>query len=219
MSIRYIDVNFVLFVYSWLCFFLMIRRPPKSTLTDTLFPYTTRFRSEVALDVALVAPEALEGLRLSRLERGVGLCGALDHAHAAAATAVGRLDGHGPDELLTEGHDLVARREELGGARHALNARLLGGDAARHLVAHDLDGLGRRADERHAPLGDGAGEVGVLGEEAVAGVHAVGAGLPDDLQDPLRVEVALGGRLAAPRIRLVRPNGRASRRVRVCPDG
>src|SRR3546814_15966249 len=30
--------------------FLMIRRPPRSTLTDTLFPYTTRFRSLGALD-------------------------------------------------------------------------------------------------------------------------------------------------------------------------
>src|SRR3546814_12463811 len=28
--------------------FLMIRRPPRSTRTDTLFPYTTLFRSEVA---------------------------------------------------------------------------------------------------------------------------------------------------------------------------
>src|SRR3546814_14017892 len=27
------------------CFCLMIRRPPRSTRTDTLFPYTTRFRS------------------------------------------------------------------------------------------------------------------------------------------------------------------------------
>src|SRR3546814_8088213 len=27
-------------------FFLMIRRPPRSTLTDTLFPYTTLFRSK-----------------------------------------------------------------------------------------------------------------------------------------------------------------------------
>src|SRR3546814_7162681 len=26
-------------------FFLMIRRPPRSTRSDTLFPYTTRFRS------------------------------------------------------------------------------------------------------------------------------------------------------------------------------
>src|SRR3546814_14818363 len=30
-------------------FFLMRRRPPRSTRTDTLFPYTTLFRSEVAL--------------------------------------------------------------------------------------------------------------------------------------------------------------------------
>src|SRR3546814_7546407 len=29
-------------------FFVWIRRPPKSTLTDTLFPYTTLFRSPAA---------------------------------------------------------------------------------------------------------------------------------------------------------------------------
>src|SRR3546814_12872043 len=34
-------------------FFLMIRRPPRSTRTDTLFPYTTLFRSVAVL--ALVA--------------------------------------------------------------------------------------------------------------------------------------------------------------------
>src|SRR3546814_7110947 len=28
------------------CFFLMIRLPPRSTRTDTLFPYTTLFRSK-----------------------------------------------------------------------------------------------------------------------------------------------------------------------------
>src|SRR3546814_6191847 len=31
-----------------LLFFLMIRRPPRSTRTDTLFPYTTLFRSPLA---------------------------------------------------------------------------------------------------------------------------------------------------------------------------
>src|SRR3546814_5918289 len=31
-----------------LVFFLMIRRPPRSTRTDTLFPYTTLFRSPSA---------------------------------------------------------------------------------------------------------------------------------------------------------------------------
>src|SRR3546814_18874566 len=32
-------------------FFLMIRRPPRSTRTDTLFPYTTLFRSIDAFDL------------------------------------------------------------------------------------------------------------------------------------------------------------------------
>ena len=53
------------------------------------------------------------------------------------------------------------------------------------------------------PVGDGAGEVGVLGEEAVAGVHAVGAGRLDRVEDRLGVEVALGRGLAAERVRLV----------------
>src|SRR3546814_2039767 len=43
-----------------LVFFLMIRRPPRSTRTDTLFPYTTLFRS---LD------RALGELLLDRLQR------------------------------------------------------------------------------------------------------------------------------------------------------
>src|SRR3546814_6197748 len=32
-------------------FFLMIRRPPRSTRTDTLFPYTTLFRSPDGIDL------------------------------------------------------------------------------------------------------------------------------------------------------------------------
>src|SRR3546814_9821475 len=38
-------------------FFLMIRRPPRSTRTDTLFPYTTLFRSQMweRVDDALLA--------------------------------------------------------------------------------------------------------------------------------------------------------------------
>src|SRR3546814_14602283 len=35
----------VLHLLLLLLFFLMIRRPPRSTRTDTLFPYTTLFRS------------------------------------------------------------------------------------------------------------------------------------------------------------------------------
>src|SRR3546814_15036775 len=37
--------QFKLYLISLYIFFLMIRRPPRSTRTDTLFPYTTLFRS------------------------------------------------------------------------------------------------------------------------------------------------------------------------------
>src|SRR3546814_12027124 len=44
-SVTYVVCSlFILFVF----FFLMIRRPPRSTRTDTLFPYTTLFRSPCA---------------------------------------------------------------------------------------------------------------------------------------------------------------------------
>src|SRR3546814_9432918 len=39
-------------------FFLMIRRPPRSTRTDTLFPYTTLFRSPSTLRAAPSASPA-----------------------------------------------------------------------------------------------------------------------------------------------------------------
>src|SRR3546814_9756201 len=47
-------VSFILLV-----FFLMIRRPPRSTRTDTLFPYTTLFRSYMDRAIALGHGRAL----------------------------------------------------------------------------------------------------------------------------------------------------------------
>src|SRR3546814_12786626 len=41
---------YMLYVNSVFFFFLMIRRPPRSTRTDTLFPYTTLFRSQAGID-------------------------------------------------------------------------------------------------------------------------------------------------------------------------
>src|SRR3546814_8670443 len=41
-----VTLLFFMTLVSFFCFFfLMIRRPPRSTRTDTLFPYTTLFRS------------------------------------------------------------------------------------------------------------------------------------------------------------------------------
>src|SRR3546814_2554057 len=61
--------------YSWLdrfFFLLMRRRPRRSTRTDTLFPYTTLFRStraELQLQLALLAALRLHGARLAAAER------------------------------------------------------------------------------------------------------------------------------------------------------
>src|SRR3546814_7885582 len=46
-------------------FFLMIRRPPRSTRTDTLFPYTTLFRSGRALEQRLHHHRAVGQLRMA----------------------------------------------------------------------------------------------------------------------------------------------------------
>src|SRR3546814_11392170 len=45
-------VVFMFDIVSLLFFFLMIRRPPRSTRTDTLFPYTTLFRSRASRSTA-----------------------------------------------------------------------------------------------------------------------------------------------------------------------
>src|SRR3546814_20598319 len=52
-----------------LFFFLMIRRPPRSTRTDTLFPYTTLFRSKVYYESGIAAAEAgMERKQIAGLE-------------------------------------------------------------------------------------------------------------------------------------------------------
>src|SRR3546814_5262571 len=45
---------------SQIVFFLMIRRPPRSTRTDTLFPYTPLFRSMPWSTVCSNAPPAID---------------------------------------------------------------------------------------------------------------------------------------------------------------
>src|SRR3546814_14653179 len=58
-------------IYSLIFFFLMIRRPPRSTRTDTLFPYTTLFRSPfTGKAVGVVEPCDLFPSDLGSVEAG-----------------------------------------------------------------------------------------------------------------------------------------------------
>src|SRR3546814_7593700 len=51
----------------------MIRRPPRSTRTDTLFPYTTLFRSGAHCAVRLRGQRSAVHIRPTRDRRGAGL--------------------------------------------------------------------------------------------------------------------------------------------------
>src|SRR3546814_1962948 len=94
----------------------MTRRPPKSTLTDTIVPYTTLFRSARARTRARARAGTVTG---------GGSAAAEAHAHAARAGGKagrngeeeGRAEAGGPPDL-----DSAQRREAEGKAEHAAAA-------------------------------------------------------------------------------------------------
>src|SRR3546814_5074947 len=84
--------------FGFIFFFLMIRRPPRSTRTDTLFPYTTLFRSGVGLGLV-----------------GLGLVGAGLGACRVVVAASG--EGDAADDREHEHHG-ADRRQELRSEEH-----------------------------------------------------------------------------------------------------
>src|SRR3546814_15255227 len=105
----------------------MIRRPPRSTRTDTLFPYTTLFRSEMPGLVVGVA-----GIDLGQRET-VDVAVAEQHVEQRFAA----VSGMGVEDPL---RPHLVGREPLGELHHdpAVRARLAGG----------LDQLATRPDTR-----------------------------------------------------------------------
>src|SRR5690606_6016181 len=98
----------------------------------------------------------------------------------------------------------------------------VGGDrglAGGQLVTHALDRFGGRADEDESGVGHGTGELGVLGEEAVAGVDRVHTGGQGDVDDPVGAQVALRGRGGAQQVRLVGQPDVRGRTVGLAVDG
>src|SRR3546814_6839467 len=72
-------VSLGLFFVFFLFFFLMIRRPPRSTRTDTRFPYTTLFRSAEAVEGVAEQQDA----HGSADTRQLLASDPVDHAHPA----------------------------------------------------------------------------------------------------------------------------------------
>ena len=164
---------------------------------------TWRGSGQVALEVdgavgeeaLALAPGALEGV-LERLGRR-------GDAEALAAPAGRRLDRDRVADGLGDRDGRGEVGDRVGDPGHDRHAGLVHQRPRARLRAHRLDGVRRRADPGDAGLAEGAREAGVLGQEAVARVHGLGARLADHLQQPRDVQVALGRRPRAEQVRLV----------------
>jgi len=118
-------------------------------------------------------------------------------ANPAPTTARRCLDHHGKAET---GDDVACRCKIVYPPFAARNHRDAGSDGRaprRDLVAHQADGARRRPHENETGFLDGIGEVGILRQEAVAGMHRVGAAPCGRFNHRGDIEVRLG-RLRGP---------------------
>src|SRR3546814_4283816 len=120
----------LLFVFVFLLiflfvFFLMIRRPPRSTRTDTLFPYTTLFRSKKQGAVCLGrrVEDFLEVLAEPHVEHLVGLVEHRDAQAFEVERAAFEMVAQPPRRAADDMYALVQRA--------ALAARVHAADAGR----------------------------------------------------------------------------------------
>src|SRR3546814_5876535 len=72
----------------------MLRRPPRSTRTDTLFPYTTLFRSPCAVNLAAASLWLRPETSASRRWRTTSVVRACQSAKFSGFTAVTRSEEH-----------------------------------------------------------------------------------------------------------------------------
>src|SRR3546814_1321097 len=89
-------------------FFLMIRRPPRSTRTDTLFPYTTLFRSKPLGHDAFYVSNHLNWVDILALG-GHGRCAFVAHDGIAGWPIIGWLaeQNHRSEEHTSELQSLM----------------------------------------------------------------------------------------------------------------
>ncbi|MCY1287295.1 hypothetical protein D9M69_364380 [compost metagenome] len=123
-----------------------------------------------AFDVELATAKSRAGLGLAALEGLRQFAGLAHRAHAASAAAGQGLEHDGAAGQQGAGFVQAGGAVAAGGQGQATAGRELAGTG---LVAEQRQGFGGRADEVDAGGLAPAGEVGVLAEEAVAGVHCV----------------------------------------------
>src|SRR3546814_4045039 len=110
MCLFYIIALVHLLLFPILFFFLIIRRPPRSTRTDTLFPYTTLFRSviDIASDLAdygvFLIPQASVPFKISGVEfkEDLDTAGSTDYRKFVSQTGIDLQPNMGIDTSFAE---------------------------------------------------------------------------------------------------------------------
>src|SRR4051812_48407683 len=146
---------------------------------------------QVALEVDGGVREELLALARGALEGVLELVGLERDPEALAAAAARGLHGDRVADLLGDPLRVLERLDGVRRARHDRDAGVLHELARLGLGAHRLDCARRRADEGDPLLLEAAREGGVLGEEAVAGVNGLRAGLLDHLDQLVDVQIRL----------------------------
>ena len=112
-------------------------------------------------------------------------------AHTTTATATGGLDDYRITGRARHAHDFLGVfRQGAVGTGNAGHARLFHRRLGRHLVAHQANRLGARADENETGSLDPLGKIGVLGQEAIARVNRLGVGHLGGRNDGGYIQVA-----------------------------
>ena len=148
------------------------------------------------LQIDLVVAEGGLCLAAGHIQRGGEFVLVFDHPHAATATAPAGLQHQRVADL---GREFLAAGQVLwqcAGRRHHRHPGLLGQLAGRDLVAQPAHHLAVRADEGDPGGCAGIGEIGVLGQEAIARVNRIDARLLRDADDVVDVEIGLDRFLA-----------------------
>ena len=145
-----------------------------------------------ALDEERAVAERSLGLSRATLEGLFDLVCLMDGAHTAPAAAGDRLDHHrAAIELFEEGASAVEVDRVVCAGQNRDAPRSCQRPGA-GLVAEQRERSGRGTDEGDARLLAGAGEVGVLGEESVAGMDGVAVVLLGAVDDLCDVEIRGG---------------------------
>ncbi len=144
------------------------------------------------LQVHVSIAERLQGLRRGRLQGSLQRPGLPHHPHPLPSPTSHRLHHHGISDLLGQCSSAFRVLERHASTGHDGHACLLHPPASLRLVAHRTDGRRRRAHPDQLSRLDCLGKRGALGQEAIAGMHRVGAGLASRGDEPLDGEIAFG---------------------------